>query len=374
MPQELVIDPYQDNIDIIKNLKLSGVQIEITSTCNFKCNFCPVSGQGDVFPMPSRKYIVEDKFYEIIDSVEGMDLNYLTLNFIGEPMSHPKVFDYMKYINDKNLPLMLVTNGTITNEPTFEKMNKSGLKTLKISLQVANKESFSESRGVKMSYDLYLKKIINVIKAKQKGLIDAKLYLDIAFNNTYTPIKKLLGIYGGDQHVENDKFKLAIDLQLLLLTFKEAGITKNEYTLDELVAMIDSYANESGSRVDERQFMDFGDDIFLSIKNFWDHFAHQNNYPVKNVFCKPNKLVVDIEGDVTVCNRDVLKSTVISNIYKDDMITVFKNVKNSINKISSGNCDFDFCTYCTGAPTKRGAFIRNIINTSKIKSVENPYG
>ncbi len=39
---------------------------------------------------------------------------------------------------------------------------------------------------------------------------------------------------------------------------------------------------------------------------------------------------------MTVCNRDVLKSTVISNIYKDDMSTVFKNVKNSINKISSG--------------------------------------
>jgi len=283
-------------------------------------------------------------------------------------MSHPKIFDYMSYINSRNLPLMLVTNGTLTNEPTFEKMNIAGLKKLKISLQVANQETFSQSRGVKMSYDLYIEKIIKVIKAKQQGLIDAEIYLDIAFNNTYTPVKKLLGVYGGDQHVENDKYKLAKDIRNLLFAFKDADIYhKKIHSIDELVELIDVFNKKNGQRVDERVFIDLGSKIFLSLKNFWDHFAHENNYPVKNAYCKPNKLIVDIDGDVTVCNRDVLKSTVISNIYKDDIATVFSHVENSINKISSGNSDYDFCKYCTGAPTRRGAFIRNIINFNKIR-------
>jgi len=201
-------------------------------------------------------------------------------------------------------------------------------------------------------------------------LIDAEIYLDVAFNNTYTPIKNLLGIYGGDQHVEKNKHKLAEDLRNLLFTLEEGGVYRGKiYSIDELMSLVDMFNKKSGQRVDERIFIDFGSDIFLSLKNFWDHFAHENNYPVNNVYCKPNKFVVDIDGDVTVCNRDVLKSSVIANIYKDDISVVFNKVEKSINKISSGNSSYDFCKYCTGAPTKRGAFIKNITNYSKNKLV-----
>ena len=121
--------------------------------------------------------------------------------------------------------------------------------------------------------------------------------------------------------------------------------------------------------MNERIFLDLGQDIFLSIKNFWDHFAHENNFPVDNVFCIPDKMVIDIDGDVTVCNRDVLKSTVVANIYKDNLESVFTSVSNSINKISAGCSEFEFCRYCTGAPTKRGSLIRNTINRYKISAM-----
>ena len=53
-----------------------------------------------------------------------------------ERINGEKIFDYISYVNSKGLPFMLVTNGTLTKKHTFNKMNESGLKTLKISLQV----------------------------------------------------------------------------------------------------------------------------------------------------------------------------------------------------------------------------------------------
>jgi sulfatase maturation enzyme AslB (radical SAM superfamily) len=344
-------------------MKLSGVQIEITSKCNFKCNFCPVSGQGDAFPMPSRKHIDDDKFREIVDAVAGFDLNYVTLNFVGEPMAHPKIFEYLKYVTDRKLPLMLVTNGTLLNFDTFGKLNDTGVKRLKISLQVADKDSFQESRGVKMEYKTYLNKIINVLLAKKKGLINPDIYIDLAFNNTHTPIRKLLGLTSGDQHITNDIDHFSQDIKTLLEVFVE----NNLFSLERLEKFsikeeIKKFQRTVGPRVEDRIFLQIMPGISLSIKNFWDHFAHENNYPVKKVNCKPDKLVVDIEGNVTACNRDVLQNTVIANIYTDSMREVLKKLECSINKISKGDSDFDYCTYCKGSTTKRGRVIRSLAN------------
>ncbi len=344
-------------------MKLSGVQIEITSKCNFKCNFCPVSGQGGAFPMPSRKQIDNDKFLEVVDAVKDFDLNYFTLNFVGEPMAHPKVFEYMKYVVDKKLPLMLVTNGTLLNFDTFGKLNGTGVKKIKISLQVADKDTFQESRGVKMEYETYLNKIINVLLAKRDGLINPEIYVDLAFNNTYTPVRKLLGLTSGDQHIDNNIDHFSRDVKTLL----EALVENNLFSLERLEKLsikkeIKKFQKTVGPRVDDRIFLQISKGINLSIKNFWDHFSHENNHPVKTVNCKPDKLVVDIEGNVTACNRDVLQNTVVANIYKDSMSNVLQKLEASIDKISKGKSDFDYCKYCKGSTTKRGRFVRYFLD------------
>ena len=345
-------------------MSLSGVQIEITSKCNFKCNFCPVSGQGGDFPKPIRGHIDDAKFYEIVDAVSGFNLNYFTLNFLGEPMAHPKVFDYMKYVVDKGLPLMLVTNGTLLNFDTFSKINKTGLKTLKISLQVADKDSFKESRGVKMEYETYLNKILNVLKAKKKNLINPEIYIDVAFNHTYTPIRKILGLTSGDQHIDNNIDHFSSDIFVLLESFAENDLISYERVRNlNIKKELKKFQKNVGPRVNERIFMEISPGINLSIKNFWDHFAHKNNYPVRKVICKPNKLVIDIEGNVTACNRDVIQSTVIANIYKDSLDIVLKNLRSSIKNISDGNSKFEYCKFCKGSPTRRGKILRSVLNS-----------
>ena len=74
---------------------------------------------------------------------------------------------------------------------------------------------------------------------------------------------------------------------------------------------------------------------------------------------------MDIEGNVTACNRDVLQNTVIANIYTDNILDTLKKLEHSIDKISKGDSDFNYCRYCKGSTTKRGKVIRSLTDRFK---------
>jgi len=153
--------------------KLLGVQLEITSQCNFSCKFCPVSVPQSGTDEPRRKFVEPQIAYKVIDAIKDLDLYFLTFAFVGEPMMNPKLFDYMKHARQYDLPVFLVTNGTLFKESHFAIIKELGLGRIKLSVQVANPDEFGSLRGVKLDYYSYLEKINVVLKARQQELIDA---------------------------------------------------------------------------------------------------------------------------------------------------------------------------------------------------------
>ena len=89
------------------------VDIETTSICNLKCKYCPtLSGDAKAMHM---KY---DLFTSIIDRVDFKTTIVPWLN--GEPLLHPRYYEMIKYITDRDLPCYITTNGTIWNEELFQ--------------------------------------------------------------------------------------------------------------------------------------------------------------------------------------------------------------------------------------------------------------
>ena len=325
----------------------------------------PVSEHKPSSPAPKRTFVDEEIVYKVLDAVRELkNLYYFAFSFIGEPLMHPKVFDYIRAAREKGLPVLLVTNGTLFHDHHFDLIRETRLERLKLSLQVADEKNFPRLRGTSMSYDEYVSKIIAVLKAKQEGRISCTIYIDIGFNPLYTFRNRVLGIYGGDQYIERNTHKLANDIKKLLTRLTQEGITHTYETITvrQLRDMMKRYWVKRGYFLEEKEFLTIGNGMIISLKGFWDHYVHKNNMPVHSVMCKPNKMVIDIDGDVTVCNRDICKKTVIANVYNDGMTSVFQKVKEAIDMISAGKTPFEFCHYCKGYPTRRGALLKNIIN------------
>lgn len=88
------------------------LDLEVTSHCNLKCKYCPslsmLAHTGDM------DY---DLFTSIIDRIDFPCTVVPWLN--GEPLLHPKYFEMIEYITDRNIPCYITTNGTIWNSRLF---------------------------------------------------------------------------------------------------------------------------------------------------------------------------------------------------------------------------------------------------------------
>ena len=92
------------------------VNLEASSVCNLRCKYCPAwTGHANA------RLMEPDLFISIIDRVvaEGFDTTIVPyLN--GEALLHPKYYELIKYVVDRNLRVYFTTNGTIWNERLFQ--------------------------------------------------------------------------------------------------------------------------------------------------------------------------------------------------------------------------------------------------------------
>lgn len=106
--------------------KFKNIYVEITRACNLKCSFCPSKDYT------SKDFIEESQFKYIIDEIKNYTKG-IYLHILGEPLLHPKLFDFIDYAS-KVVEVNITTNGHLINK-TLEKLINSNISNLNISLQ-----------------------------------------------------------------------------------------------------------------------------------------------------------------------------------------------------------------------------------------------
>jgi len=336
------------------------LQIETYASCNMACSFCPYPLKDDF----SSKLSIEEIKNTILQiDNEDEKFKYITFSQYNEPLLDDRIFDILRFSNQQNFKTLFITNGLLLNKEKNIKGLMECKPDIKISLQVLDKNKHKDARGLNMDLDNYVNTIINFCKKIKNSDLNLVIDLGCNFNDNYFKVylKKILGLQIGDPSMPDTLDKTIKFFYEYLILFKDIAEDEYKERFNESIYQIKNqkfskkYLDQSGYKISRN--------ITLKIKPF--HYGRKINdfYPINDNFsCDSSILGIVADGNVLPCCSAYDDSISMGNIKKQNLYDILNNneflqnlrIKNSKKHIT--------CKKCFGDPTKRGAFVRNIIN------------
>ncbi|OGC11357.1 hypothetical protein A3K48_02435 [candidate division WOR-1 bacterium RIFOXYA12_FULL_52_29] len=118
------------------------MSIEVNNTCDLQCPMCS-SGKG--YSVRKRGLMSFENYKRIVDEMAPYLYKVGPFN-LGEPLLHPDIFKMIEYARGKNISVMLSTNGNALNAEKAEKLVRSGLEELIVSVDAASEETYRVNR------------------------------------------------------------------------------------------------------------------------------------------------------------------------------------------------------------------------------------
>ena len=118
------------------------IDIEIAAVCDLACPFC--FRQSLITP---DKLMKLDDYKEIIKQVENLGVPSIKLNWRGEPLLHPQIFEMIELAKRSGvLEVIINTNATKLDERTAKRLINSGLDRMIYSFDGGTKETYEKMR------------------------------------------------------------------------------------------------------------------------------------------------------------------------------------------------------------------------------------
>ena len=139
------------------------LQIENVYACNLKCGHCA----RNYTAQPDHKFMSESLFKKIIDEAVQIGSKSLDMTTWGEAFLDKNVFEKISYARDKGIiDIRIHSNGILINEEAAEKIIKSGVTWINISLDAASSEVYDKVRGGR--YEKAVSAVGHILNAKFK--------------------------------------------------------------------------------------------------------------------------------------------------------------------------------------------------------------
>lgn len=164
---------------IIKRPFLAGnpwsASVEPTTSCNLRCPECPTGMRSLSRP---KGFMNMDTYREILKKLSP-DLIYLTLYFQGEPTLNPHFAEMVKVARDSKIFVSTSTNGHYLNDENIEKIIKSGLNHLIISLDGLDQQTYEKYR-VNGDFQTVIEGIKRLVAAR-KSMHSKSPFIELQF-------------------------------------------------------------------------------------------------------------------------------------------------------------------------------------------------
>lgn len=156
--------------------------IDPSNVCNFKCNFCAIQYKKE--ELPFRKQFMDiELFKKIIDDLTQFPerLKVLRVNGQGEPLLNPNLPDMIRYAKEKKVAdfVELITNGSKLCPCLNQKLIDSGIDRIRISIEALDSEGYKDICGANIEFSELLSNIKDLHDRSGKCEIYCKI-VDVA--------------------------------------------------------------------------------------------------------------------------------------------------------------------------------------------------
>ena len=141
------------------------VQIEPVGQCNLRCQMCSIQFRKDGPPYGPPAFMEFETYTHIVD--QFTNLQELHLQGLGEPMMHPRFFDMVEYAASKGIHVSTNSNLTLLNDRRAQRCVTSGLRSLHISIDGANAETYERIR-VRAHFERVVANVERILAARAR--------------------------------------------------------------------------------------------------------------------------------------------------------------------------------------------------------------
>ena len=141
-----------------------SVQIEITTLCNLKCEYCTHRH------LPEKANLPLSRFCEILDRIDMSQVDNLDFTGLGEPLLHPDLPEMIRLARLRAIPthIRVVSNGTVSR---FERLCDAGITSIAFSIDSLDPAKFARNRGG-CDLQTVLDNLEKLVSYREKGGLD----------------------------------------------------------------------------------------------------------------------------------------------------------------------------------------------------------
>ena len=274
-----------------------NLMVELTNMCNLRCIMC------DNRKMKRKRgFMTLDTYMRVLKNAKEIGIEMVGLYTTGESLLHPQIFDFIRMAKKWGFKYVyLTTNGIPLNKEKIDKLIKSGLDSIKFSIDAATKKTYEKLRPPGNFDKLYENvKMLREMRDRKKSKL--KIYSSfILTNENSRELKKF-----------KEFWKDMIDEVIVCIVTNQSSHQKKEF--EKLVpknvkALITGRKGEYCNRL-------------------W------------------NRIIVTYDGKYTICPEDFEAELVYGDIRKEPMKKAWNNKKMKNFRRMFKTKNFDLSARC----------------------------
>ncbi|MCP4829930.1 MAG: radical SAM protein, partial [Proteobacteria bacterium] len=208
--------------------ELSLLAINLTRRCNLACPHCYLD--ADTLNTSSKGELTTDEVCNLLDQVVAMGHSTMIVLTGGEPLVRSDLEQIIQYGSDRDLPIVVGTNGVMLNRKRVESLKVAGVSGLGISLDSLNAERHDRFRGLPGAWH----KTMAGIDHCRRQQLDFQLHFTVTAENVHELSEVAQFAANSGARVLNVFFVICTGRGT---TFTQLSPARHEEVLQELVEL-----------------------------------------------------------------------------------------------------------------------------------------